>query len=143
MNKKAEEFKAYVEETHPQTFTIEEIPDDAYETVVFRSFAEVRGNRLPLVVILDTSIYAMIRILVVPRAVRNQNREELLEMLNRYNKKYKTCKYYLDDEENIVLDTCILCGEEKIDGDLVYAMFRVLLQELEDHYPELMKIVWE
>ena len=63
MNKKAEEFKAYVEETHPQTFTIEEIPDDAYETVVFRSFAEVRGNRLPLVVILDTSIYAMIRIL--------------------------------------------------------------------------------
>ena len=85
----------------------------------------------------------MIRILVVPRAVRNQNREELLEMLNRYNKKYKTCKYYLDDEENLVLDTCILCGEEKIDGDLVYAMFRVLLQELEDHYPELMKIVWE
>ena len=129
MNKKAEEFKAYVEEMHPQTFTIEEIPDDTYETVVFRSFAEVRGNRLPLVVILDTSIYAMIRILVVPRAVRNQNREELLEMLNRYNKKYKTCKYYLDDEENIVLDTCILCGEEKIDGDLVYAMFRVLLQE--------------
>lgn len=94
MNKKAEEFKAYVEETHSQTFTIEEIPDDAYETVVFRSFAEVRGNRLPLVVILDTSIYAMIRILVVPRAVRGQNREELLEMLNRYNKKYKTCKYW-------------------------------------------------
>ena len=44
---------------------------------------------------------------------------------------------------HLVLDTCILCGEEKIDGDLVYAMFRVLLQELEDHYPELMKIVWE
>ena len=42
-----------------------------------------------------------------------------------------------------MLDTCILCGEEKIDGDLVYAMFRVLLQELEDHYPELMKIVWD
>lgn len=85
----------------------------------------------------------MIRILVVPRAVRSQNREELLETLNRYNKKYKTCKYYIDDEENVVLDTCILCGEEKIDGDLVYAMFRVLLQELEDHYPELMKIVWD
>ena len=70
MNKKAEEFKAYVEKTRPLAFTIEEIPDDNYETVAFRSFAEVRGN-------------------------------------------------------------------------LVYAMFRVLLQELEDHYPELMKIVWD
>lgn len=52
MNKKAEEFKAYVEKTRPLAFTIEEIPDDTYETVAFRSFAEVRGNRLPLVVIL-------------------------------------------------------------------------------------------
>ena len=49
MNKKAEEFKAYVEKTRPLAFTIEEIPDDHYETVAFRSFAEVRGNRLPLV----------------------------------------------------------------------------------------------
>ena len=31
--------------------------------------------------------------------MRSQNREELLETLNRYNKKYKTCKYYIDDEE--------------------------------------------
>lgn len=28
MNKKAEEFKAYVEEKHPLAFMIEEIPDD-------------------------------------------------------------------------------------------------------------------
>ena len=87
-----------------------------------------------------TSQFLEYLILKKDRAVPH---EELLEMLNRYNKKYKTCKYYLDDEENLVLDTCILCGEEKIDGDLVYAMFRVLLHELEDHYPELMKIVWE
>lgn len=142
MNKKAEAFKAYVEEKHPHAFQLEEIPDDAYETAVFRSFAEISGSRLPVAVILDTSIYAMSRILIVPHAVHEGKREELLEQLNAYNKKYKTCKYYLDDEENIVLDTCILCGEDTVDGDLVYTMFSVLLKELEEDYPELMKLVW-
>ena len=142
MNKKAEAFKAYVDEKHPHAFELEEIPDDAYETVAFRSFAEVRGSRMQVVVILDTSIYALIRILVVPHAVHEGKREELLERLNAYNKKYKTCKYYLDDEGDIVLDTCILCGEDTVDGDLVYTMFNVLLRELEEDYPELMKLVW-
>lgn len=142
MNKKAEAFKAYVEKNRPHAFEIEEIPNDAYETVAFHSFAEVRGSRLPVVVILDTSIYALIRILVVPHAVHEGKREELLEQLNTYNKKYKTCKYYLDDEENIVLDTCILCDEDTVNGDLVYTMFNVLLRELDEDYPKLMKLVW-
>ena len=37
MNKKAEEFKAYVEKTRPLAFTIEEIPDDNYETEIGRA----------------------------------------------------------------------------------------------------------
>ena len=68
MNKKAENFKKYLDEKDIKAFTVDEIKDDQFQTVVFRSAADINGNRLPLIVILDTSIYGMIRVLVARRS---------------------------------------------------------------------------
>ena len=56
MNKKAELFQDYLKEKQITAFTVDEIKDDALNTVVFRSHIDVGGNQLPTLVILDSSI---------------------------------------------------------------------------------------
>ena len=69
MNKKAELFDAYLKDKKITAFTVDEIKDDPLHTTVFRSHIEVGGARLPTIAILDSSIYAMIRILIAPKAL--------------------------------------------------------------------------
>ena len=59
MNKKAEDFKKYLETKAITCFTVEEIDDDQLNTVVFRSTIEVEGVQLPTIIILDSSIYGI------------------------------------------------------------------------------------
>lgn len=142
MNKKAENFKKYLDEKEIKAFTVDEIKDDQFQTVVFRSATDINGNRLPLIVILDTSIYGMIRVLVAPKVLHDDNEAAVLKLLNTYNKQYKSFKYYIDDEGNLILDTCVLLKDDEVDGDLIYAMFDVIIRHLGESYKELMKSIW-
>lgn len=119
MNKKAESFKSYLDNAKVDAFVVEEIADDALNTVVFRSHLDIGGNQLPTIVILDDSIYAMIRVLVAPKVESEEALEKVRVLLNDFNKQYKSFKYYLDNDNAIVLDTCLLTEGEKINGDLV------------------------
>ena len=138
----AENFKKYLDEKEIKAFTVDEIKDDQFQTVVFRSAADINGNRLPLIVILDTSIYGMIRVLVAPKVLHDDNEAAVLKLLNTYNKQYKSFKYYVDDEGNLILDTCVLLKDDEVDGDLIYAMFDVIIRHLGESYKELMKSIW-
>ena len=60
MNKRANAFKAYLSEKGIEAFQIDEVADDALNTVVFRSTFEINGLNLPLLIILDSSIFGMI-----------------------------------------------------------------------------------
>ena len=70
MNKKAEDLKKYLETKAITCFTVEEIDDDQLNTVVFRSTIEVEGVQLPTIIILDSSIYGMVRVLIAPSALK-------------------------------------------------------------------------
>lgn len=142
MNKRAEAFKKYLDEKEIVAFQLDEVKDDQLNTVVFRSAVDINGTQIPTVVILDDSIYGMIRLLIAPKAVKEDNEVALLKLLNTYNKTYKSFKYYLDDEGSIILDTCLLFREDGTDGDMIYAMFDVLINHLSESYKDLMKAVW-
>jgi len=142
VNKKAESFKSYLDNAKVDAFVVEEIADDALNTVVFRSHLDIGGNQLPTIVILDDSIYAMIRVLVAPKVESEEAVQKVQALLNDFNKQYKSFKYYLDNDNAIVLDTCLLTEGDKINGDLVYAMFEVLINHLNESYKTVMKSVW-
>lgn len=143
MNTKAEKFQQYLKEKNITVFTVDEIQDDTLNTVVFRSHFDIQGNQLPVIVILDSSIYGIIRVLVVPKAVQEGNEVALQRLINQYNKQYKSFKYYIDDECNLILDTCILCRDGEVDGDMIYTMFDVLITHLQDAYKDTMKVIWQ
>lgn len=143
MNKKAELFQEYLKEKDIHAFTVDEIRDDPLNTVVFRSHINVNGTELPAIVILDSSIYCMLRILIAPKTLREDNKPALLELMDGYNRQYKSFKYYTDREGNLVLDTCILFKTGEADGDMIYTMFGVIIRHLEEAYRDIMKSIWQ
>ena len=85
----------------------------------------------------------MIRVLLAPKALKEGNKEALLEMLNRYNSNYKAFKFYLDKEESLIMDTCVIFRESQVDGNMMYGLFQMISRELDEKYKDIMKTIWE
>lgn len=143
MNKKAESFKAYLEQKNITVFAIDEIKDDDLHTVVFRSQININGNNLPTIVIADDSIYSMIRILVAPKTPEEGLSKDLAVLLNTYNYTYKAFKYYVDHTGALILDIPIISAGDSLNGDLVYALFDTVIKHLTDAYKDIMKEIWK
>lgn len=141
MNKKAEIFQNYLEERKITAFQVQELEDEL-NTVVFRSNIEVEGQQLPTLVILDSSIYGMIRVRVANAALKEGNEVELVKVVNGLNAQYKVFKYYFADDGALILDCCVLEKVDELDGDMIYTILDVIIKHLQDEYKNIMKKIW-
>ena len=73
MNNKAEQFNAFLEDQKITVFQMEELEGNEQHTVVFRSFLGVEGQQLPTIVIIDDSIFSIIRVQIAPQALKDEN----------------------------------------------------------------------
>ncbi len=147
MNVKAEVFSKYLEEKKIEAFQVEEIADDAQHTVVYRSHVVVEGQQLPTLVLLDDSVFSMIRVQIAPKARTDENELAVLRLVSEQNMKFKPFKLYFDQSGALILDICLLTpGAEEKDfpalGDEIYGMFDVLIKFLEENYRGWMKEIW-
>ena len=143
MNKKAEAFKKFIDEKQITCFTIDKTPNDKLNTVVFRSHIDINGQTLATGIIFDSSIYSLIRVQVVNKVVEDKAKDRLLWEINSMNKKYKVFKYYFTDDGGLYLDSCILCEDGKVSGELVYTVLNVIIKHLENEYKNIMKDIWQ
>ena len=141
MNKKAELFKQYLEERQIDSFLIDDNKQDELHTVIFRSHIDIQGSKLPTIVVLDDSIYGMIRLLVASNAVHDGNEAAVLKFINNYNKRFKSFKYYIDDDGDLIMDTCLLLKDDEADGEMIYAMFNVIIDHLTESYQDIIKTI--
>ena len=142
MNKNAEAFKAYLEEKDIHVFEVEELEGDEQHTAVFRSHITTEGQQLPAIVILDDSIFALIRVQISPKALTESNELELLMMINKESASYKPFKLYLNRNGDLMLDACLVV-DENLKGDTVYTMFSVIINYLDANYRKFMKCIWQ
>lgn len=142
MNKNAEEFKAYLDEKEIKVFEVEELEGDSQQTTVFRSSVTTDGQQLPAIVILDNSVFAVIRVQIAPKALGEGNELELLKMLNEEEAAYKPFKFYLNQNGDLMMDVCMVI-DQTLKGDMIYAMFSVIINYLETNYRKLMKCIWQ
>ena len=142
MNKKAEQFKTFLETRKINAFQMEEIPENVQHAVVFRSNIAVEGQQLPAMVITDDSDFALLRVQIVPQAVKEENTVELLKMVNTQNFRYKPFKLYFDEPGNLILDTCLVEKGDQFDGEEVFRMFNLIINYLNENYREIMKEIW-
>ena len=141
MNKKAEAFDAYLKEKNINVFEVDELAGDERNTVVFRSHITTEGQQLPTIVILDDSIFAIVRVQIAPKALSDKNQLELLKMVNEESAGYKPFKLYLNPEGDLLMDVCLIV-EDELKGDSVYTMFSFIIDYLNANYRKFMKHIW-
>ena len=139
-NEKALKFRDFIMDNNINVFSTETIEDD-FNTVVFRSRIEAKGQLLPMAIFIDTSVFTIIRTQVASGIAKSKIRK-LEEYLNSLNARYKIFKYYLAQNGSIYLDICLPFVDETFDSKMVQLMLRILVEHLEEIYEDLMAQVW-
>lgn len=141
INRKAEKFRAFILENKIDFFGTEEKGDEL-KTVIFRTELEVSGQRMPLLIFTDESIYTVIKIRVVPYATKDGSKEKIAGHLDALNNSYKAFKYFINADGDIVLDIAMPCDSEFFDPRIVTALIEIALKHLTEEYAAFMKLVW-
>lgn len=141
MNRKAKIFQDFLDKHKIACFRAEEM-QDALHTTVFRSRIEACGQDLSTAVILDDSIYGIVRVQVASGVGNSGNTARLEQFCNARNRAYKSFKYYLAENGDIYLDVCLIATAEAFRADTVYTMLDVLVKHITDDYPSVMRAVW-
>ena len=142
MNSKAEQFKNFLEEREINVFQMEEIEGNEQHAVVFRSFIAVEGQQLPTMVVIDDSMFSIIRVQIVPQVLNKNNVAELMRLANEQNLIYKPFKLFFDARGDLMLDSCLMTDGAKLDGNAIYQLFNVIVNYLDENYRTIMKTVW-
>ncbi len=147
MNKKAEAYKEFLEAANIKWGEVTEIQEDVPEEqkmhpVVYRSAIGVNGQNLPTMLVIDDSIYVMLQVRVGAGLVKEENKEAVLDHINKLNESFKVFKYYADEAGNIILESCIPSTDDQFVPQMIHAVIDVLANHLNDEYPKLMKTVW-
>ncbi len=141
MNSKAKKFNEFLSESKITCFNSQEI-DNEMHAVLYRSFMEVSGQNLPTMVVLDDSIYTMVQVRIAVGVVKDTNRNCVMEHINDLNRKYKVFKYYINENGDIVIESCIPATDDGFTPGLVHAIIDIVLKHLIEEYPKIMKAVW-
>ncbi|MDY3296674.1 YbjN domain-containing protein [Selenomonas sp.] len=140
-NTKALDFQSFLVDNNINVFSTETLEDD-YQTVIFRSRIETKGQILPTAVLIDTSIFTILRTQIVT-GVAMEKRDRIVKYLNGLNAQYKIFKYYLREDGSIYLDICLPFVDETFDSKMIQLMLSVLVQHLEATYDDLMAEIWK
>lgn len=140
-NTKALDFQEFLVDNNINVFSTESLEDE-YQTVMFRSRIEAKGQILPMAILIDTSIFTLIRTQIVT-GITADKRPRLEHYLNELNTQYKIFKYYLRDDGVIYLDICLPYVDETFDSKMIQLMLSILVQHLEASYDDLMAEVWK
>ncbi len=142
MNTKAEKYNQFLQENKVTCFQYQEIQENTLHPVLYRTFMEINGQNLPVMLVIDDSIYVMLQVRVGSALVKDANKVAVLDYVNKLNENYKVFKYYVPENGDIVIESCIPVSDTAFEPQMIHAVIDVILNHLNEEYPKLMKVVW-
>ena len=124
-----------------QAFEKREIGDE-YGTVVYESKVEAKGQVLPIFVILDDSLYGIVRVVVGSQVVNDKNEMDLAAYINEMNRHYKLFKYYMTEDGSLILDAGLPSSDKGFEPQIIRVILDVIIHHLDETFPETMKKIW-
>lgn len=140
MNTKAEQFDQFLKDRDVTNwFTKEEHQDDVH-SVVYRGYFDVAAQQLPLFIVLDDTVFNLIRLVVTTGAVPAEKQADVVAYLNELNGKFKIFKYYLGEDDNVVyMDISLPAANETFDPNLLVGLLlEVLEPHIKEYYPSIL-----
>ena len=138
----AKTFEEYLKKENISGFQVREAGDDR-DTAIFESEVELEGRRLPIVVLIDATAYATIRIRLAQNAVDDTNAMLLTGWLMRQNQDSRLVKFYLTSDTTIIADVVVPHAPEQFDPDVMGSVLRVFVRDITALIPELIQLLPE
>ena len=138
----AKTFEEYIKKENITGFQIREAGDER-STTIFESELEVEGRRLPIVVIIDATAYATIRIRLAKNAVDDTNAMLLTGWLMRQNQDSRLVKFYLTSDTTILADVVIPHNPDAFDPEVMVSVLRVFIRDITKLMPDLAMLLPE
>ena len=142
MTEAAKAFEEYIKKENITGFQIRE-PGDERQTTVFESELEIERRRLPILVIIDATAYATVRIRLAQNAVDDTNAMLLTGLLMRQNQDSRLVKFYLTSDTTIIADVVVPHAPEQFDPDVMGSVLRVFVRDITALMPELIQLLPE
>lgn len=121
MNSKAEKFQAHLKEFDLAWFNVE-VFEDELETAIFHGELDLEPTKVPVWVMLDNSLFSMIRVAIHAGRVPSTRRAGLESLLGELNNAFKCFKHYVHDvpgEQAVILDISVPGLAEHFDPALI------------------------
>ena len=138
----AKTFEEYIKKENITGFQVREAGDDR-NTTIFESEIEVEEWRLPIVVIIDSTAYATIRIRLAQNAVDDTNAMLLTGWLMRQNQDSRLVKFYLTSDTAILADVVVPHNPEAFDPEVMVSVLRVFIRDITKLMPDLSMLLPE
>ena len=137
-NQKAKKWEAYCKENEITAFVREDLFDGS-GTVLFRSAVQVDDYTVPFAVIVEDSVFTVIRVQMADSLISDENRAAVHEYMNLMNRSYKIFKYVAVDDGTVFLDSCIPSVADFFDAQLVRAILDTIVSHVTDEYKNLLR----
>ena len=138
----AKTFEEYLKKENISGFQVREAGDDR-DTAIFESEVEIEGRRLPIIVLIDATAYATIRIRLAQNAVDDTNAMLLTGWLMRQNQDSRLIKFYLTSDTTILADVVVPHNPEAFDPDVMTSVLRVFIRDITKLMPDLAMLLPE
>ena len=138
----AKTFEEYLKKENISGFQVREVGDDR-DTAIFESEVEIEGRRLPIVVLIDATAYATIRIRLAQNAVDDTNAMLLTGWLMRQNQDSRLIKFYLTSDTTILADVVVPHNPEAFDPEVMVSVLRVFIRDITKLMPDLAMLLPE
>ena len=122
-NVKRQAFDEFLaEEGLKEIFEVLEVGDED-NTVLYRSYIQTEAGDVPVVILTDNTIYTVIRFVLGANVVTDANKETIQSYLNEQNSKYKSFKFYIEEQDKTVyLDINYMTSNSAFEPPLVYVL---------------------
>lgn len=141
MTSKIEKMTKFLADNKIECFEVQKLEDEHHSTI-FRSRMEVKGQLLPMALLMDDSVYVLLQVQIAPQVISEAKLPELAAAINNMNNNVRPFKFTVSDQGDFMLNACITAENTTFNPALVNAIMSEALKFLEAQYGNIMQAVW-
>lgn len=139
---KIEKMQQFLTDNKIDCFDVQKIEDERH-TTIFRSRMEVKGQILPMAVLMDDSVYIILQVQIAPQVIPEAKLPELAAAINNMNNNVRPFKFTVSEKGDFMLNACITAENNIFNPVLLNAIIGEALKFLEAQYSNIMEAIWK
>ncbi|MBQ7021703.1 MAG: hypothetical protein IJN33_05300 [Phascolarctobacterium sp.] len=139
---KIEKMQEFLTENKIECFEVQTLEDERH-TSIFRSRMEVKGQILPMAILMDDSVYVLIQVQIAPQVITGEKLATMAEVINNMNNNVRLFKFTVSEKGDFMLNACMTAENNTFNPVLLNALLTETLHFLEAQYSNIMEVIWK